>query len=71
LIGLFFSREPVVDARTGSRADETAALLHLALLNRGVFIAPRGIIALSTVTTETDIEYALESFRGAIAEIAR
>ncbi len=45
-------------------------LLHLELLNRGVFIATRGTIALSTVMNEEDIDFAIQAFTESVASIA-
>ena len=48
---VFFADEPppATIARTDSRA---IRLFHLAALNRGLFIAPRGLVALSTVISD-------------------
>jgi glutamate-1-semialdehyde 2,1-aminomutase len=45
-----------------ARADE-ARLLHLYLLNHGLFLSPRNSIALSTSLTELEIDHFLEVFR--------
>ena len=43
---------------------------HVACLNHGLFIAPRGMVALSTVVTEEDISVALESACDAMQDVA-
>ena len=43
---------------------------HVACLNHGLFVAPRGMVALSTVVTESDISAALESVDAAMQDVA-
>jgi glutamate-1-semialdehyde 2,1-aminomutase len=43
---------------------------HVACLNHGLFVAPRGMVALSTVVTEKDIAAALESADKAMQDVA-
>jgi glutamate-1-semialdehyde 2,1-aminomutase len=45
-------------------------LFHLAALNHGLFLAPRGMIALSTVITDTLIDEVVERARAAFADVA-
>ncbi len=45
-------------------------LLHLMLLNEGVFIAPRGSMNISTVMTEADIRTAVEAYGRVFHEMA-
>jgi glutamate-1-semialdehyde 2,1-aminomutase len=52
-----FTTEPIRDYDAAQRSDPVAAAAyHLALMNRGVFIANRGMFALSTVTEEADVQ---------------
>jgi len=44
-------------------------LLHLAALNHGVFIAPRGMIALSTVMNEATIDELVEKLGAALDDV--
>ncbi len=44
-------------------------LFHLELLKRGIYVAPRGTIALSTVMTEDDIAIAAKAIDEALLEI--
>jgi len=43
---------------------------HIACLNHGLLIAPRGLVALSTVVTDDDIAVALESADAAMHDVA-
>jgi len=45
---------------------ELQRLLHLELLNRGIFTAKRGFFVLSTPMTETEIEHCVREFTGAL-----
>ncbi len=45
--------------------DEAQRLLHLALLLEGVFAAPRGMLNLSTDTTEDDCAATVRAYRRA------
>jgi glutamate-1-semialdehyde 2,1-aminomutase len=47
-------------------AGETRKLMHVELLNRGVFAAPRGLYGLSTPMTEKEIDRVIEAFEGAL-----
>jgi glutamate-1-semialdehyde aminotransferase len=43
---------------------------HLAALNHGLFFAPRGLIAMSTVMTDAVIHEVLERAQAAFADVA-
>lgn len=45
-----------------------ARYLHLALINHGVFIAPRGELCISTAMSEQTVDRAIEAFAAVIAE---
>jgi glutamate-1-semialdehyde 2,1-aminomutase len=52
-----FTTEPVRDFDSAQTSDPTAlAAYHIGLMNRGLFVAPRGMWAVSAVTTEADVE---------------
>ncbi|MCI0635770.1 MAG: aminotransferase class III-fold pyridoxal phosphate-dependent enzyme, partial [Actinobacteria bacterium] len=56
LLNVHFASEAPVNAEGAAGADpDAAAAFHIGLLNRGIFIAPRGLFALSTVTEEADV----------------
>jgi len=59
---------PQADAAAHS---ELARYLHLALINRGVFIAHRGEMCISTVMTDETVDRALAAVEDALAEAAR
>jgi glutamate-1-semialdehyde 2,1-aminomutase len=70
LAQIHFSESPIRTYRDAARAaKEPLSRLHLALLNRGVFIAPRGQWCLSTVMSDAEIDEALVAFLDALSEI--
>lgn len=69
LLQLYFSNE--LPATSMSRQDvELANAFHLASLNHGVFAAPRGLIALSTVTDDQVVAEAADRLGAALADLA-
>ncbi len=55
LYNIHSTAEPIADHAAVQRADpELADLLHLGLMNRGYFLAPRGMGCLSTVMTASE-----------------
>jgi glutamate-1-semialdehyde 2,1-aminomutase len=71
LLNVHFTTEPLRDYDSAQAADPVAAAaFHLGLLNRGVFIAPRGMIALSTVTEKQDVETAVGAAADLFAALA-
>lgn len=70
LLNVHFTRREICDADDAASADQIAAhAFHLGLMNRGVFIAPRGLFALSTVTTDEDVERVVTAARDLFAEL--
>lgn len=64
-----FGDTPVVDYRTAARAQEgAAALMHLALMNHGVFAASRGMFITSTAMQDGDIDLVAAAFTEALRE---
>lgn len=49
---------------------EAMGRFHLAAMNHGLFLASRGIIALSTVMTQSTVDEVLERARAALADVA-
>lgn len=49
---------------------ELIGLFHLAAMNHGLFVAPRGMIALSTVITPEHLAEVLERIEAAMADVA-
>jgi glutamate-1-semialdehyde 2,1-aminomutase len=71
LLNVHFTAEPPIDFAAAQAADAVAtAAFHLGLLNRGVFIAPRGMVALATVTEEGDIQRFVDVAAELFAELA-
>ena len=62
--------EPVVTLRDAARAGQGTGklreLLHLELLNRGIYTSNRGMFCISTPMTEAEIEFALAALEGAL-----
>jgi glutamate-1-semialdehyde 2,1-aminomutase len=69
LFNLHFTEEPIVDYRAVARGDrKTLSLLVLALMNRGIFLAPRGMGCTSSVMTPAEIDTFLTALEGALVE---
>jgi glutamate-1-semialdehyde 2,1-aminomutase len=69
LLNVFFTEVP--PKATLARTDnELIAKFHLASLNRGLFFAPRGLIAMSTVMSSDLIGEVIELASGALADVA-
>ena len=70
LMNVFFLKEPppATIAREDARA---VANFHLAALNQGLFLAPRGMIALSTVITDEVLSEICERAAKAMADVAQ
>jgi glutamate-1-semialdehyde 2,1-aminomutase len=69
LMNVFFLKEP--PPATIAREDARAiANFHLAALNQGLFLAPRGMIALSTVITDEVLSEICERAAKAMADVA-
>jgi glutamate-1-semialdehyde aminotransferase len=50
-------------------AGKVPSLLHLELMNRGVFAAARGLFCISTPMTEVEIDRACEALEGALVAL--
>jgi glutamate-1-semialdehyde 2,1-aminomutase len=71
IMHVHFLGEAPADYEAAERADRRpAALLHLALLNHGVYTAPRGMLNLSTAVSDADIDAAAEAYERAFAAVA-
>ena len=70
LLNVFFLKDP--PPPTIAREDARAiANFHLAALNQGLFLAPRGMIALSTVITDEVLSEICERAAKAMADVAQ
>ena len=69
-IGVHWCREPITNAfhvaQSKAAADELAKLLHLELINNGIYSADRGMFVVSTPMTESEIDTAIEVFEKAL-----
>jgi glutamate-1-semialdehyde 2,1-aminomutase len=70
LVNVIFSNGRVTEYRgLANSHEEFNVLLSLGLLNKGVFIAPRGMISLSTPMTETEIDLCAIKMEETLLEI--
>jgi glutamate-1-semialdehyde 2,1-aminomutase len=70
LWNIHFTPTPISDGRDPREADaELAHLFFLELLNRGLLIAPRGMIALSTPTTLEQVDHFVAETRAALTDL--
>lgn len=69
LLNVYLTPEapPSIPERTDA---EPMAAFHLACLNHGLFFAPRGLIATSTVLSDELVDEAVERAAGAFADVA-
>jgi glutamate-1-semialdehyde 2,1-aminomutase len=71
LANVHFTAEPVRDFDSAQASDPVAAAVyHLGLLNRGVFIAPRGMMAVAAVADEEDVATIVEASADLFAALA-
>ncbi|MCL4458296.1 MAG: aspartate aminotransferase family protein [Chloroflexi bacterium] len=69
LLNIHFTPLEVCDYRTAAMANKDLIhLLHLSLLNRGIYIARRGMLNISTPMTEAQIQLAIEAVRSSLLE---
>lgn len=74
MFGLFFSKEPVYNYDSATRADTKAFTLYFhAMLKQGIYLAPSQFEAsfMSAAHTEADIQATIEASQQAFAEVAR
>ena len=70
LLQIHFSNQPVTDYRSAASASkDLAPLLHLALLNRGIFSSTRNSMCISTPMTEAEVDQAVEAFEQSLLDI--
>ena len=70
LMNVFFLKEPPL-ATIGREDARAIANFHLAALNQGLFLAPRGMIALSTVITDEVLSEVCARAAKAMADVAQ
>ncbi len=70
LFGVHFTSEDVTDYRSVLRADrDIKKRLFIAMLNEGVLLQVHGSGALSTLTTEAEVDTLIEAYRNAVQRI--
>jgi glutamate-1-semialdehyde aminotransferase len=69
LFNIHFTDEPISNYRTVMQGDRTALqFLSLALMNRGILIASRGMGCTASVMTSREVDDFLTALEGAIIE---
>ena len=68
-LNMYFS-ESVPESSIVRDDDDVIGRFHIACINHGLFIAPRGMIALSTVTGDEHIAEAIERADMAMRDVA-
>jgi glutamate-1-semialdehyde 2,1-aminomutase len=69
LFNIHFTDQPILNYRAVASGDRKAvALLTLALMNRGIQIAPRGMGCTSSVMTEAEVDAFIRALEGALVE---
>ncbi len=70
LLNLHFVNErPTNNAIVQKSEENLHALMHLALLNRGIFNIPRGLFILSCVMTQAEIDHLVEAIDDTLKEL--
>jgi glutamate-1-semialdehyde 2,1-aminomutase len=72
LFHVHFAEGPVTDYESGGQGDGTGDLSHafyLAMLEEGIFMAPRGMANTSTAMSETEVDAFVEAFETALSTV--
>jgi len=70
LLNLHFTQESVMDFKTAQTGrKELMHLVHLGLLERGIFLPARGLFALSTQIGEKEIDVAIKAMEDVMTEL--
>ncbi len=65
-----FTDKPVSNYRDVATAhEELNKILYMALLNKGVFNAERGMFCMSTAMTESDVDFGLDAVKSALGDM--
>jgi len=71
LLGIHFIKEPIRNYRDALRAPRNiVSALHLSLMNRGMFVAPRGFLCTSTAMSETEVDDLVSAFGDTLATLS-
>jgi glutamate-1-semialdehyde 2,1-aminomutase len=69
LFNIHFTEEPITDYRCVARSDrEAVSTLALAMMNRGILIASRGMGCISSVMTDADLDAFLTALEASLVE---
>ncbi|WP_439578814.1 aminotransferase class III-fold pyridoxal phosphate-dependent enzyme [Elioraea sp.] len=71
MIGIHPTDRPIATAEDAPEAKEARALLHLALIARGIYMARRGYMALSLPQTQADDDALVDAFSDVLRTHAR
>ncbi|MCP4717817.1 MAG: aspartate aminotransferase family protein [Desulfobacteraceae bacterium] len=70
LLNLHFVNQPITTAeQVQESVEELHGLMHLSLLTKGVFTIPRGLFILSTVMTESEIDWLVDKIDDTLKEL--
>lgn len=69
-LNVHFTDDEVRDARTGTTHEAITERFFLAMRNRGVFVADRGLVNLSTPMGEPEIDALVDAVEGALADLS-
>lgn len=62
-LNIHFVEEEVINNEIAMKSNQDAlSLLHIALINKGIYSTPRGLIVLSTAMTKKDIEFIVKTY---------
>ncbi len=70
LLNIHFVNEPITTSQQVLKSEEQLhTLMHLSMLNKGVFSIPRGLFILSCAMTEDDIDFLIEKIDETFKEL--
>jgi len=70
LLNLHFVNEPITTAEQVLTSEEQLhTLMHLSLLNKGIFTIPRGLFILSTIMTQKEIDHLIDNIDETLKEL--
>ncbi|SDU17749.1 aspartate aminotransferase family protein [Desulfobacula phenolica] len=70
LLNIHFVNEPITNADQVLKSEEQLhRLMHLSLLNKGIFTIPRGLFILSTAITEEEIDFLVNKIDETLKEL--
>ncbi|MBU8848089.1 MAG: aspartate aminotransferase family protein [Desulfobacterales bacterium] len=70
LLNLHFVNEPITTAEQVLESiEQLHTLMHLSLLNKGIFTIPRGLFILSTVMTQQEIDHLVDKIDETLKEL--